>query len=284
MNDRIKLYAFADEAGASVEAQIAAMRRNDLQGIEIRNVDGETLYKLPEARVREIKKQLDDAGLITWSIGSPIGKIDIAQGDHAEHMVNFKRLLDYAHIMNAKNLRMFSYYIPKGDAPEKWRDEVFVRLERLIEAAEGSGVTLCHENEKGIYGDTFERCAEILSAFPKLKGIYDAANYIQCGCDALEAWNAVKPYVRYMHVKDALQDGSVVPAGCGIGHLDAIIPEYIAQGGCAFTLEPHLTVFEGLKNLEQDGARSAVKQYTYPDADAAFNAACDALKTLLGGE
>ena len=52
-----------------------------------------------------------------------------------------------------------------------------------------------------------------------------------------------------MHIKDALPDGSVVPAGKGIGHLPELLRAYSAKGGEAVTLEPHLRVFDGLKDL-----------------------------------
>ena len=47
------------------------------------------------------------------------------------------------------------------------------------------------------------------------------------------------------------------------------------------TLEPHLKVFDGLKELEEDGNTSVVGKFAYPSADAAFDAACDALKDIL---
>lgn len=85
-----------------------------------------------------------------------------------------------------------------------------------------------------------------------------------------------------MHIKDALANGSVVPAGYGIGNVAKIVPEYIAQGGRAFTLEPHLTVFDGLASLEREGQTSDVgTQFTYPSADAAFDAACQAFQKII---
>ena len=37
--EKIKIYAFADEADSSIDGQIKAMLRNDLHGLEIRGVD-----------------------------------------------------------------------------------------------------------------------------------------------------------------------------------------------------------------------------------------------------
>ena len=60
-----------------------------------------------------------------------------------------------------------------------------------------------------------------------------------------------------------------------------IVKDYLARGGAAMTIEPHLTVFAGLKDLEREGGRSAVGAYAYESADAAFDAACAALKRIL---
>ena len=39
----VNIYAFADEASPDIDGQIAAMKRNGLQGVEIRGVDGQTI-------------------------------------------------------------------------------------------------------------------------------------------------------------------------------------------------------------------------------------------------
>jgi sugar phosphate isomerase/epimerase len=115
---------------------------------------------------------------------------------------------------------------------------------------------------------------------PELKAIFDPANYVQCGQDTLQGWELVKSYVKYMHIKDATE-GRVVPAGKGDGNVAAILKDFQAQGGDALTIEPHLKVFAGLAALEREGDTSEVGQFVYPTNDAAFDAACDALKGLL---
>ena len=84
--DNLHIYAFADEASPRIDDQIKAMQRNGLQGLEIRNVDGENVSSISLDKAREVRKKLDDAGLITWSIGSPIGKIDIETGSFEAHL------------------------------------------------------------------------------------------------------------------------------------------------------------------------------------------------------
>ena len=109
----------------------------------------------------------------------------------------------------------------------------------------------------------------------------DLSNFVQCGQDTWQAWEMLKPYVKYIHVKDALADGNVVPSGHGIGNVERIVSAFRFAGGCDLSVEPHLTVFDGLKDLEQDGNTSAVGRHIYPSADAAFDAACQALKKIL---
>jgi len=278
-----QIYAFADEASPIIDNQIIAMRRNGLQGLEIRNVDGESVAAISLDKAREVRAKMDAAGLKVWSIGSPIGKIDIEKDDFNAHMDTLRHVIEVAKILGAENIRMFSFYIPAGKNPADYRDEVLRRLHVMADAAEGTGVTLCHENEKGIYGDMADRCLEILEAEPRIAGVFDPANFVQCGQDTWEAWKLLGSKIKYMHIKDALfADGSVVPAGKGDGQVEKILKAFLDQGGECLTVEPHLTVFDALKTLEREGEKSRVGgAYAYPSSDAAFDAACQALRTLL---
>lgn len=73
----MKIYAFADEASPQLSGQIRALLENGLDGMEIRNVDGENVSALSPEKARAIRRRMDDAGLAVWSIGSPLGKADI---------------------------------------------------------------------------------------------------------------------------------------------------------------------------------------------------------------
>lgn len=280
----LRIFAFADEASPQIDRQIAAMKRNGLQGLEIRNVDGESVSAISLEKAREVRKKLDDAGLITWSVGSPIGKIDIEKDDFEKHLDVLKHTLEVARVLGAGNIRMFSFFLPQGKDPALYRGEVMDRLHRMAETAAGSGVALCHENEKGIYGDMASRCLDLLTEVPELHGVFDPANFVQCGQDTLEAWKMLNSRIDYMHIKDALfADSSVVPAGKGDGHVKEILDAFLAQGGAEVTVEPHLAVFDGLKGLERKGDRSIVGgTYVYASNDEAFDAACGALRALLG--
>lgn len=277
----MKIYAFADEASPIIDEQIKAMKENKLDGLEIRNVDGVNIAEISDSKAKEVRKKLDDACLRVWTVGSPIGKIDIEKDNFALHTEKFKRALELADILGAENIRLFSFFTPVENR-ESYKDKVIERLGAFCEIAKGSGITLCHENEKGIYGDTPERCLEIHKALPEMKAIFDPANYVQCGVDTLKAWELLKGYVKYLHIKDALADGSVVLAGKGIGNVKYILDYFKKLGGDSVTVEPHLTVFAGLKDLEKEGDTSVVGEvYRYSSNTEAFSAAVSALRELI---
>ena len=278
--ENMNIYAFADEASGQIDGQIAAMRRNGLQGLEIRGVDGQNIADISLEKAYEVRRKLDDAGLTVWSMGSPIGKIGIGSDGFAAHLDKLRHVLALADVLGAKNVRMFSFYMPAEQA-EKYRQQVIDQVGQMLRAAEGSGIALCHENEKGIYGDNAARCHDLLTVFPQLEGIFDPANFIQCGQDTVEAWKLLRERIKYLHIKDALADGKVVPAGEGIGYVRSILDDFRSRGGSAVTIEPHLSVFAGLKDLEREGEKTQIDPFCYESSDAAFDAACNALKALL---
>lgn len=278
----VNIYAFADEASPFIDEQILHMKKNGVKGLEIRGVDRVNVSEISLRTAKEVRAKLEAEGLFTWSIGSPIGKIDIVTGDFKTHIEKFKRTLEIAEAMACDNIRLFSFFMPKECAdPTIYRDEVLERMGVFVDVAKGSSVTLCHENEKGIYGDNAERALEIVKAFPTIKNVFDPANYVQVGQDTKEAWAMLKDYTKYLHIKDAMLDGKVVPAGAGAGNVEYIVKEYMKMGGNDFTIEPHLTVFDGLKALESDNVEKSVAGYVFSSKEEAFAVAVDAFKKLV---
>ncbi|MBR5059693.1 MAG: sugar phosphate isomerase/epimerase [Clostridia bacterium] len=278
--DGFKTAAFADEAADGLDGQINALRRNGIGLLELRNADGVNVARLGYRKALNAASKLRKAGIGVWSIGSPIGKIGIYD-DFGPHAESFRRCLDMADIFGAKHIRIFSFYV---DPAEKQRDRegvfgrVAERLSEFVDMSRGRGIVLCHENEKGIFGERPADCLLIHREFPEIRAVFDPANYLQVGEATLPAFEMLRPYVEYMHIKDLdVKSGEVVPPGCG----DGFIPELIGLfGGGTLTLEPHLKVFKGLAELERKGGRSAVGN-AYASRRAAFDAAAKALKKCV---
>lgn len=277
----IMLCAFADEADASRLGQIKALVENGIPYLEIRGVDGANISNLSMEAALQFKSELDAADIRVWSIGSPAGKHDI-HGDFEPVVEQFKHMMELARVFEAKRIRLFSFY--GTDDTDECFEEVCRRLNIYCDICEEYGVIPCHENEKGIYGEDAAHCLKLHRAIPRLRAVFDPANFIQCGQDIMTAWEMLAPYVEYGHIKDALADGRVVPPGDGIGCLREYLPLFAAQGGEVLTLEPHLGEFVGLAELEQEGARSDVGGLAFKDGRAAFDCAVNKLKEIIGSQ
>lgn len=285
MWNTITLSGFADEISTDLSEQIRVLKNLDMSYVEMRGVNGKGLvyYTLPE--VREIKQQLDAEGIRLSSVGSPIGKIGIAD-DFAPHMDLFKHTVEIAKIMETPNIRMFSFFIPQDQDPSVFRGEVMDRLGQMADYAAASDVVLLHENEKEIYGDNAPRCLEIMKEFygDHFKAVFDFANFVQCDQDTLEAYEMLKPYISYIHIKDALfGSGEVVPAGHGDGNVAKILSMLKESGYQGFlSLEPHLQQFSGFSALENsEGTVQKERKYTGEEVfTIAHNALCEILEKI----
>ena len=147
------LSAFADEASPEFDRQIAALHRKHIPLMEIRGVDGKGILDLTDEELDVVEKKLAAGNIGISAIGSPIGKIGI-EDDFAPHFEKFKRAVEIAKKLHTTRIRMFSFYIPEGKNPEIYHDTVIERIQKMVDYGEANDVHCCHENEKGIYGDT----------------------------------------------------------------------------------------------------------------------------------
>jgi len=250
------LSAFADEIDENLKTQMDVLEQHNISYIEMRGVNGKPLVKHSIDEVKEIKRQIDERNFKLSAVGSPIGKIKITD-EFDEHFELFKHTLEIAKIMETKYIRIFSFFIPKGEDPSKYRDEVLKRMEKFVNEVKSTDIILLHENEKDIYGDIPERCLDIIESLSSdnLKVTFDPANFVQCDVKTYpEAYELLKHHIRYMHIKDALySDHKVVPAGEGDGKVGEILKALYDSGYEGFlSLEPHLGNFTGFAELEPD--------------------------------
>lgn len=271
---------FADEIDVSVDKQIALLQELGIGWIEFRSGDGKGVADYTEKEAEVLMSRLSANGIRISAVGSPIGKIDITQ-DFEPHFETYRHIVELAGILDTSFIRMFSFFMPEGEEPDKFRDEVMRRMDRMVEYAAGRNVVLLHENEKGIYGDSAARCLDLMKLFygDHFRCTFDFANFVQCGQDTMEAYEMLRPYISYIHVKDAMREsGDVVPAGTGDGNVAEILNRLDEEGYAGFlSLEPHLADFAGLKSLEKE-----VKERGRTDGEEAFCTAYRALEKLLG--
>ena len=244
----IRISAFADEISPDLPEQIAILKRENIAHIDLRGVWNTNVLDLTDEQAISIKELLEGHGIKVAAIGSPIGKVPV-DSPFDEHLERFERAIKLAHLFGTPLVRIFSFYPPAGIVsdstdPDSWRDEVVWRLREMIERARAAGITLIHENEKDIYGDTIARCVDLLQECndTHFQAVFDPANFIQCGQTPYpDAYEALRPWLRYMHVKDALPDGDVVAAGEGAARWPELLQRLRQDGYDGFfSLEPHL--------------------------------------------
>jgi sugar phosphate isomerase/epimerase len=279
---RFVISGFSDEISPWIDEQITGIKQLGLSHLVLRFVDRMSIADLSFEKAREVKKKLDDNGIRVSSLGSPIGKVAI-DSPFADEMKRFLHVLKLAKIFETSFVRIFSFYIPQECDMKSCSAKVIERLGAMAVVAEEYGVTLIHENEKEIYGDTDTRCNEILEAFAPygLRAAFDPANFVQCDVEPLPAYNKLKPFISYMHIKDAkFSDHSVVPSGEGDGKVREILYDLAHNGDDSeifLSLEPHLGVFAGLAKLEK-GSQDDSKPKSGLDL---YKIALDALNKII---
>ena len=278
---KVILSAFADEYSSNFTEQLKALNHFNIDYIEVRGVDGKNVSTLSQAEVNQVKNKLEDYGIKVSAIGSPLGKIKL-DGDLNAHYDTAKKVFETACNLDTKNVRVFSFYPPDGKNILELESQVFDAVYGLLKIAEEYNVTLCHENEAGIYGESPMSCKKLLDTFGgKLKAVFDAGNFVLDQYVPFpDAYNLLFDHIEYFHLKDSLSEGAVVPPGKGQARLQDIINDYKLNGkkDTFFTLEPHLQTFNGLNALV---GKSFDNPYKYPDEKTAFTDAVNKIKEFL---
>jgi sugar phosphate isomerase/epimerase len=241
----LKLTGFADEISSKLDEQIRVCKGLGVRFIELRAAEGKGVLDLSPALRKEVLTKLQANGMGVASIGSPIGKVKI-DSPWQPHFDQFKVAVETAEYFSAPLIRIFSYFPAKGEPYPKHRDEVMRRMQAKTDYVKDHPVTLAHENEKSIYGEKGPECLDILKTInsPKLRCIFDFANFLQAGDDTRKNWELLKSYVVHFHIKDFNRTTKkVVPAGQGDGCLQPILEDAVRMGYTGFlSLEPHLKV------------------------------------------
>jgi len=236
-----KLAVFGDEIDASIAVQIEVMQSEGVNALELRGAEGRGVLELDGETRDTVRSRLQDAGVEVFSIGSPIGKSQIADPFEKEQD-RLRKAIEQAHFFGAPRIRIFSFFIPDKHWAA-WRGEVMERMAAMATIAEQAGVLLCHENESRIFGETAANCRDMLATVnsPALRAIHDAANYQHNGEISFpDGYEAVAPWLEYLHIKD-WGDGKVQPAGEGDGRLPDVLATLKAKGYDGYlSLEPHL--------------------------------------------
>jgi len=264
-NDKLQISGFSDEISSDFVTQLQVVSKLNMNYLSLRGINGRNIgeYTLEEIQEKVLPK-LNEYKVAVSSIGSPIGKIFITDDDgFTKQIALLDRLCQMANLLNCKYIRIFSFYIPKDQEADQYHNKVISQITQFAAVAAKYNVILLHENEKDIFGDIARRCNEMFQSVhsPYFKAIFDFANFVQCGEDTWECYELLKPHIKYIHIKDAVSTSQQnVVCGTGEGKIKTILADLIQNGYEGFlTLEPHLVLFDSLKDLELEAAEHIIK-------------------------
>ncbi len=256
----------ADEAGKTVEEQIAAHKELGWNHIEMRTVSSGNFSRISDSDFDEVSKKLDDAGMHVTCFASEIANwARNIGGDFKVDVDDLRRAVRRMKKLNTKYIRVMSY--PNDGMDEHlWHEEVVKRLKELTRIAEEEGITLAHENCSGWGGVSAENCLKLIEEIdsPAFRILFDTGNPVVEGQDSWDFYNRVKQYIVYIHIKDAkCEDNSHVYTfpGDGDGYVREIIADLKSSGyEGVISIEPHLSaiIHEG---KEVDDSASASRVY-----------------------
>ena len=284
----IRISGFADEISSDFDRQLSTVTRLGMNYISLRSADGKNVADYtPEEAEKDLLPRLKAAGVGVSSLGSPIGKTDIEDEDaFQDQLEKLERLCKICKLLDCRYIRIFSFYIPEGQDPEQYRDSVIEKLRAFEAIGRKYDVVLIQENEKDLYGDVAERCLTILKEIdsPYLRAAFDYANFVQCGEDTVRAWEMLREFVVYIHIKDAVSGSNEnVVCGTGEGHLPELLKRAIRDEGYQgfLTLEPHLVLFDALQSLERKAATDVIRENKAQDGADGYRMQYEALQGIL---
>lgn len=274
-----------DEAGASLETQLAATRELGWKFIEMRAAElpghaKANFHDIPDAAFDAAVQLLESSGVQVYGFGSAImnwakkleDPFDIALGE-------VKRCIPRMTRLGTKFVRIMSF--KPGDEEYKTPAEVFRRVKDVTNMFLDAGLQPVHENCMNYGGMSWQHTLELLDKCPGLKLVFDTGNPVILTDrskpkpwpqqDAWEFWTNVRDHVVHIHVKDATYDSKTKAEtyhwpGEGQGKVREILQDAKQRGYAAgVSIEPHMvTVFHdpnAKTTTASDAARKNFVEY-----------------------
>lgn len=256
------LMGISDEAGTAIETQIQATRELGWNAIEARAVEVEgfpkgNIHDIPEEAFFKVEKAIKDSGIEVYCFGSTIGNWAKKITEPFEPTLEeVKRSINRMKRLGTKYIRVMSFAIEPGF--EQYEQERFSRMREITRRFLDEGFTPLHENCMNYGGMSKDHALKLLENVPGLKWVFDTGNPVfnddrskpepYPKQNAWEFYQAVKPYIEHIHIKDAVWDarkGEPIYTfpGEGEGYVREILRDLHRSGYTkGVSIEPHIAV------------------------------------------
>ena len=261
----IKLTGIADEAGSSLDVQIKAHKELGWDSIESRVVELDgvkgNLHEIPDATFDKVVARLEEAGMGVCGFGSLIGNwAKKITDDFSITEAEINRAIPRMQRLGAKMIHVMSYAVCKTDAgadlEEQFADERIARMRTINQRFADAGITVLHENCMNWGGMSPSYVKRMAEAVPGMKWVFDTGNPVFIDDrdrpgqkqDAWEMYQAVKPFMAHVHVKDGRwvkekNDAEYTYPGEGDGQTRRIMEDLVKTGYNGYiSIEPHVAV------------------------------------------
>ena len=275
------LTGIADEAGDSINSQIAATKALGWEHIEARflsvgNFEKGSIHEIPEEAFNLAVDALNEAEIIVCGIGSTIGNwahsitdpFDITEGE-------VERCITRMKVLGSSIVRIMSYSIledeNENDHENQFFEERIKRLKNIITRFEDNGITPVHENCMNYGGMSTSHALKLQNEIPQMKWVFDTGNPVFNADrsaprpyprqDTWSFYQALKENIVHVHIKDGIWDNlknecTFTMPGEGDGKVKEILSDLKETNYEGFiSIEPHIaSVFheEDNEDIDQD--------------------------------
>lgn len=281
---RMYFTGFADEAGKSIEEQIAATKRLGWSNIESRNIDGVNIHDIDDEQFDHVCGKLEEASIHINCFGSAVAnwsRHPRSDEDYQKSLAELKRAIPRMQRLGTKMIRGMSFAIPRDEEPDSPDLEkiIFRKVNELVAICSDAGIDYMHENCRNYGGLSYRHSIKLVENVPGIKLVFDTGNPPMTDSrigeppyhkqSSLEFFRQVREFVGYIHVKDTVfvaetdgvfPEASFVHPGEGEGEVREVLSELLKDGyDGGISIEPHMaSVFHSKDSGDMDSSAADI--------------------------
>lgn len=183
-----------DEVDSNIDNLINILKNVFLNNVELRKIDNNYLFQVEEYKLKHYYELLHKNKIKVTLIDSPIGKHKF---DYDEEFKLIIKYIKICKIFNCKYLRIFS---DVGECIE----EVLNKYNQIVKE---NDITLLIENEINTFGNDYKYLKKLMmNNYSNIGILFDIENYYSDFIDYKRAYVELKPYIKYIHIRDYSKD------------------------------------------------------------------------------
>ncbi|NOY75407.1 MAG: sugar phosphate isomerase/epimerase [Kiritimatiellaeota bacterium] len=250
---------FADEAGKDFDVQIKATKELGWTNIETRALMSGNLASITDEEFDSVCAKLDEAGIKFNCFGSGVGNWATSMTEPPDASYEeMRKAIPRMRELGIKLARVMSFPLKDTSRFEEFAEEAIKRMKTIAKIAEDGGIIACVENCSGWATGSPDHMIRVMEAVdsPAMKVVFDTGNPVfdpdvrtpqpHKMQDSWEFYEAVKPWIEYVHIKDGYLDGEKTVftfPGEGQGHVRKIVADLFKNGyDGGISIEPHMAV------------------------------------------